>query len=233
MFQRYVTPSTGPIHSLLCDIQTRLMDLNARVTLLEKMSHGLAPQKADSSEVEVLPEVVEPCGTQSEPSWRVAAESHPTPRVSVPTISRSLALPKKLSQTLWNRRPLTSLSKDDIPVELVVTDVAKSPATATTASCSAAHGRYHVRICKDDKNKELGVDLRQYRDCLEVRSLGAGLLSKWNNDHPESTIRPRDLLLEVNGVSGLPMDALVLQAHRDRVLNMVFERRGSDDCRSV
>lgn len=86
--------------------------------------------------------------------------------------------------------------------------------------------RLHVSVLKDDTKTRLGVEIRQHRHCLEIKCVGEGLISRWNEHHPESTVCAGDRLIEVNGVRGPPLDCIILRAHRDLDLNMVFEQDG-------
>ena len=71
----------------------------------------------------------------------------------------------------------------------------------------------HVTLSKDNMNKRLGVQIRQHRDRLEVKEVGEGLISRWNEDHPERTFEetvnvpvPRVMEETVEAVKHVPQE---------------------------
>ena len=62
-------------------------------------------------------------------------------------------------------------------------------------------------------NKRLGVKIRQHRDRLEVKEVGEGLISRWNEDHPERTFEetvnvpvPRVMEETIEAVKHVPQE---------------------------
>ena len=64
---------------------------------------------------------------------------------------------------------------------------------------------FDVHLTKDNDNSKLGINGTSDGDYLLVTSVGEGLVEQWNEGHPESSVRPGDRIVAVNGVEGKPL----------------------------
>uniref|UniRef100_A0A7S1FKE9 PDZ domain-containing protein n=1 Tax=Noctiluca scintillans TaxID=2966 RepID=A0A7S1FKE9_NOCSC len=72
---------------------------------------------------------------------------------------------------------------------------------------------------------KLGIVIRQLSRGLVVQNVGQGMISAWNDEHPETALRVGDELLSVNGVSGPPWDFLLRPLAHANILNILARRQ--------
>mmetsp|Transcript_14903 Transcript_14903/g.37060 ORF Transcript_14903/g.37060 Transcript_14903/m.37060 type:complete len:395 (-) Transcript_14903:237-1421(-) len=92
-------------------------------------------------------------------------------------------------------------------------------------ACKATADTYVVVLDKAEGTR-LGLDLESRKgESWWIKSINAGLIAKWNLEHPEERVNVGDSILEVNGVSGDL--AKVREACTQRgALRLVFRRVG-------
>lgn len=74
-------------------------------------------------------------------------------------------------------------------------------------------------------NDTLGIEVQHEaeRDLIVITLVNGGLAGAWNDNNPDTIIRPGDAILEVNGVSS-PVQALLERCRLDEVLMITFGR---------
>uniref|UniRef100_A0A7S0ZVU0 Uncharacterized protein n=1 Tax=Noctiluca scintillans TaxID=2966 RepID=A0A7S0ZVU0_NOCSC len=80
-----------------------------------------------------------------------------------------------------------------------------------------------VSVSKTPACSDLGLVIRQFSNRLVVAGVGPGLISNWNEKHPERAVTNNCQLIEVNGLRGVHGDELVQRIKRLDNLRLTFD----------
>jgi len=105
----------------------------------------------------------------------------------------------------------------------VVGNKARAKPGASAAPAALPEGNFLVEAAKPP-NSSLGVDAEMDPGGLYVAAVTGGIVGEWNSSHPQATVQPGDMCVEVNGVRG-PGEALAAEIKRSSMLRMVFARQ--------
>jgi len=83
---------------------------------------------------------------------------------------------------------------------------------------------FTVVVRRTEQNRKLGVNIRQTAKRLTVLSVGHGLIYQWNQGNPDNRVEPGDVLVEVNGLRGVPGDVLMVRVGISDTVELVFDK---------
>jgi uncharacterized Zn-binding protein involved in type VI secretion len=129
----------------------------------------------------------------------------------------------RIEETLMDK-DISAVPQEDRTAQQkhAVWDTPVQPAIATTVA-NESGGQYTVTIEKRPGAK-LGLDVETTAEagCLIIRDITRGLVSDWNQSHPDLRIKAGHKIIEVNGFRG-DAPSLVEKCAHEKTLHMVLQ----------
>uniref|UniRef100_A0A7S1EZJ1 PDZ domain-containing protein n=1 Tax=Noctiluca scintillans TaxID=2966 RepID=A0A7S1EZJ1_NOCSC len=140
---------------------------------------------------------------------------------------RKLPLPRTISSHPCTPADVARGSHSSEPGVLDGSSVCQSSAEAFALSDVSTNDpiEFAVVVSRSQEDKKLGVSIRQTSGRLTVLSVGPGLVDQWNRTHPDCCVEPGDVLVEVNGLRGVPGDMLMVRACSADIITLIFDKR--------